>query len=215
MGEEQKVVASKVSFKMRGIKGWITRICTEADVAIGSIYRTPSALKLDGLKNLKQKLSDKYGELQAVAFQLCDLFTEEEVTTLEGTLTEAEVKLTEKNKLIDEAIQRNETEETNGAHENDNFNTEDGFDDQEAQERKSTSFRPIAEMKPSTLNGDSNREDLHAFLNRYLAYHMASRFDNCSNEIQEAFLYSCLDNELKNRCTEKMEQIEDKSVITI
>ena len=70
-------------------------------------------------------------------------------------------------------------------------------------------------MKPSTLNRDSNREDLHAFLDRYLAYHMASRFDNCSIEIQEAFLYSCLDNKLKNRCTEKMEQIEDKSVITI
>ena len=206
MGEEQKVVASRLSFKMRGIKGWITRIAAEADVAIASIDRNPSVLKLDGLKSLKQKLSDKYEELQAVAFQLCDLFTEEEVKTLEGTLTEIEVKLTDKNKLIDEAIQRHETEATKGVHENDNYNTEDGFDDQEAHERKSTSFRPIAEMKPSTLNGDSNREDLHAFLDRYLAYHMASRFENCSIEIQEAFLYSCLDNELKNRCTEKMEQ---------
>ena len=77
MVEEQKVVASRLSFKMRGIKGWFTRICTEADAAIASIDKTPSALKLDGLKNLKRKLSDKYEELQAVAFQLCDLFSEE------------------------------------------------------------------------------------------------------------------------------------------
>ena len=118
------------------------------------------------------------------------------MTTLEGTLTDFEGKLNDKNKLIDEAIQRHETEETGDG--NENFSNEEGFDEQEAGERRSTSFKPISEMKPSTLNGDSNREDLHAFLDRYLAYHMASRFDNCSNEIQEAFLYSCLDNEYHN-----------------
>ena len=210
--DDNKLSAVRLAFKLRSNKGHLTRYIKEAEGQIVSHERSPSLASESGLTKVRAKIVAKLDEMDEIVTLLADLYTEEEIVTLEGTSIDTEKKVTEINTKIDTCITSNRDKisrhETGSRDEN-----EEGDGEEDTQEKR-PHFKAISEMKPSILKGDSSREDFRIFMEQYAAYYTASNFGSASKEVQSAFLFNVLDNEIRSRLVEKLDKIEDNNLIT-
>ena len=181
--DDNKLSAVRLAFKLRSNRGHLTRYFKEAEGQIVSHNRSPTTKSESCLTNTRAKIVAKLDEIDDIVALLADLYTEEEINTLERTSTETEKKVTEVNTKIDTCITGNRDKisraETGNRDEN-----ETGDDGEEDTQEKRPHFKAISEMKPAILKGDSSREDFRIFLEQYAAYYTASNFGSASKEVQ-------------------------------
>ena len=216
MGDDDsnKLSAARLAFKLRANRGHLTRCIKDAEGRIASHSSNPTEKSESGLTGIKAKIVAKLEEVDQIASDLADLYNEQELETLETASAETEKRVTEISAKVDacinanrESINRVET----GSSETENENE---VDLGEAHEKR-PQFKAVNEMKPAKiLAGDSTREDFKIFLDQYTAYFTASNFGSASIEVQSAFMFNVLDNEIRSRLVEKLDKLEDDIPVT-
>ena len=68
---------------------------------------------------------------------------------------------------------------------------------------KSSTMKPISDLKPAKLNRDATPLELNNWIRAYTAYAAASNFEVTSLEIQRGFVYACLEDDLQEYVSSK------------